>query len=42
MREMLAYYAAGETVKMTVKQAQDGEYVEKQVEITLGAAADYQ
>ena len=42
LRDMLAYYAAGETVKMTVKQAQNGEYVEDQVEITLGAAADYQ
>lgn len=42
LRDLLAYYAAGETVKMTVKQAQDGEYVEEQVEITLGAAADYQ
>lgn len=42
LRDLLAYYAAGETVKMTVKQAQNGEYVEEQVEITLGAAADYQ
>lgn len=42
LRDLLAYYAAGETVKMTVKQAQNGEYVEDQVEITLGAAADYQ
>ena len=42
LRKMLAYYAAGETVKITIQQAQNGEYVEQQLEITLGAAVDYQ
>jgi serine protease Do len=42
LRSMLAYYAAGETVTMTVESAENGEYTERQVELTLGLAADYQ
>jgi serine protease Do len=42
LRSMLAYYAAGETVTITVESAENGEYTERQVELTLGLAADYQ
>lgn len=42
LRSILSYYAAGETVKLTIKQAENGEYVEKDIEVTLGAAADHQ
>lgn len=42
LRNTLAYYAAGEEVKLTVSTADNGEYVENKVELTLGALADYQ
>lgn len=36
LAEQLEYYEAGETVKLTIKQAgQNGEYVEKEYEVTL-------
>lgn len=38
LRSLLQYYAAGETVDMVVKIADNGEYVEKTVSITLGKA----
>lgn len=38
LKEQLQYYAAGESVEMTVKVANNGAYEEKQVEITLDAA----
>lgn len=41
LREMLAYYAAGEEVTLTISRANDGLYEESQVSLTLGAAADY-
>lgn len=41
LREILAYYAAGEDVKLTVSSAHDGEYVSEKVDVTLGALQDY-
>ena len=41
LREMLAYYAAGEEVPVVISYQVDGEYVEEKVTITLGALADY-
>lgn len=41
LKEMLAYYAAGETVTVTVSEQQSGEYVEEKVDLVLGALADY-
>ncbi|MBS6194341.1 MAG: trypsin-like peptidase domain-containing protein [Clostridiales bacterium] len=38
LRTLLTYYAAGETVELTVKVADNGEYVEKTLEITLDQA----
>jgi serine protease Do len=42
LKSMLAYYAAGEDVTLVISKANDGEYEESKVDITLGAAADYQ
>lgn len=42
LRSLLAYYASGETVKVTIQVAENGEYTEQEVEVTLGSAADYQ
>ncbi|MFR8548007.1 MAG: S1C family serine protease [Lachnospiraceae bacterium] len=42
MKDMLAYYAAGEEVKVLVSTADNGEYKEREVNLTLGALADYQ
>lgn len=42
LKDMLAYYAAGEKVTVVISTANDGEYQESKVELTLGAAADYQ
>lgn len=42
LRDQLQYYAAGETVTITISQAHDGVYEEQDVEVTLGALADYQ
>lgn len=41
LRDMLAYYAAGEEVPVTVSYQKDGEYVEEKVTLTLGALSDY-
>lgn len=41
LREMLAYYAAGETVPVTISYQVEGEYQEEKVSLTLGALADY-
>ncbi len=41
LREMLAYYAAGEDVDITVSRQNEGEYVETKITVTLGALADY-
>ena len=40
LQEILSYYAAGETVDITVQRADDGEYKEKTLTITLGSASD--
>jgi serine protease Do len=42
LKSLLAYYAAGEDVTLVISKANDGEYEESKVDITLGAAADYQ
>lgn len=36
MQEMLRYYKAGEKIKVTVQQANNGQYEEKELEVTLG------
>ncbi len=36
LKEMLTYYEAGSTVDLTVERLENGEYVERTVEITLG------
>ncbi len=38
LTQLLEYYAAGETVEITIKTASYGEYVEKTVQVTLDAA----
>lgn len=40
LQDILSYYAAGETVDITVQRADDGEYKEKTLTITLGSVAD--
>ena len=42
LENRLQYYAAGEAVEVTVQVVENGEYVERTVEITLGRAADHQ
>lgn len=42
LRDTLAYYAAGETIRITVSEADDGAYEEEKVDLTLGALKDYQ
>lgn len=39
LKELLQYYAAGETIDVTVKVPGSGEYSEKTVSLTLGQAA---
>ena len=41
LENRLQYYAAGETVTVTVQVPEGNEYTEKTLEITLGSAADY-
>lgn len=36
LKNMLTYYAGGDTVQVTVQTLSDGQYVERQVELTLG------
>lgn len=36
LKEMLTYYEAGDMITLTVQSLQDGQYVERPVEITLG------
>ena len=40
LKDLLQYYAAGETVEVTLKSAQNGTYNERTVSLTLGHAAD--
>jgi serine protease Do len=42
LKSMLAYYAAGEEVTFVISKANDGEYEESKVEVTLGSAEEYQ
>lgn len=37
IKELLAYRAAGTTVKLTVSRADNGEYVEHEIEVVLGS-----
>lgn len=41
LKAILQYYEAGETVNILVSYIENHEYVEREVEITLGAASDY-
>lgn len=40
LKEQLTYYAAGETVELTIQVPQGSEYVEQTLMVTLGAAKD--
>ncbi len=40
LREKLAYYAAGEEVTVTVSRANDGEYENEKLNLTLGSSSD--
>ncbi|MBR5947808.1 MAG: trypsin-like peptidase domain-containing protein [Clostridia bacterium] len=42
LENRLQYYAAGETVEITVQVLEGHEYVEKTLNVTLGKASDYQ
>ena len=42
LQDVLEYYAAGETLDLTVRRADNGEYQEQTLSITLGSAADAQ
>ena len=41
LTEKLSYYAAGETVDMAICRADNGQYVEQTVQVTLGAKPQY-
>ncbi len=41
LKESLSFYAAGETVPVTVTYQSDGEYIEETIELTLGLWSDY-
>lgn len=41
LENRLQYYAAGETVEVTVQVLEGHEYVEKKLSVTLGKASDY-
>ena len=36
LKDMLTYYKGGDTVNLTVQSLEDGQYVERTVQITLG------
>lgn len=40
LKNMLTYYAGGDTVELTVQSLVDGRYVERKVEITLGTKTE--
>lgn len=42
LKELLTYYAAGETVELTVMEPDGGSYTEKTLTVTLGSYASYQ
>ncbi len=37
LAETIQYFKAGETVTVTVKRSEDGEYVDRKIEVTLGS-----
>ena len=41
LKNRLQYYAAGETVEITVQVIENSQYVEKTFEVTLGSAAEH-
>ncbi len=41
LKNRLQYYAAGETVELTVQVIEGNQYVEKTVEVTLGSASEH-
>ena len=42
LKNLLAYYSGGETVSVVVSYQNNGTYVEKTIELTLGYLSDYQ
>ena len=42
LKDVLQYYASGETVKMKVQRTDNGKYQEKELTITLGSASEAQ
>lgn len=42
LTDMLTYYESGSQVTLTVQRLEDGQYVEHEIEITLGSKADIQ
>ena len=40
LKKLLTYYKAGSTVTMTVQSLENGKYVERNVQITLGSKSD--
>ena len=40
LKKLLTYYKAGSTVTMTVQSLENGKYVERHVQITLGSKSD--
>lgn len=42
LKELLAYYAGGETVSIVVSYQSNGEYIEETIDLTLGLLSDYQ
>ena len=39
LSRLLTYYKAGDTVTLTVQSLENGEYVEREVQVTLGEQA---
>ncbi|MCJ7837259.1 trypsin-like peptidase domain-containing protein [Cuneatibacter sp. NSJ-177] len=42
LNKQLAYYSGGTTVTITVQRLEKGQYVEKELSVTLGLKSDYQ
>ncbi|MCD8337831.1 MAG: trypsin-like peptidase domain-containing protein [Lachnospiraceae bacterium] len=42
LKNLLAYYAGGETVEIVVSYQSNGTYIEETIELTLGLLSDYQ
>lgn len=41
LQDKIQYYAAGETVEMVIARAENGQYVEKTLEVTMGSRPEY-